>query len=424
MKMVPETLTSPQKALSPSTMFPTLRPGFIVFAILASIVMAEAKDYRLTLSSTTVDRAGQLVSFSLPKDAPRSPGLRDANGTPVTLQVDDRRVARFMVAWHPAGMSPVYTLTSISPTKTKGTGIAVSKEDGDLSIAVEGKTSLGYRMDREKLPRADIEPEYKRAGYLFPILSPSGKSVADDYPAQHVHHHGIWTPWTKTSFQGRAPDFWNMGAKTGTVEFVGLERTWQGPVFGGFSSRHRMVDLSAPSPVTALDETWEVSVYSVSGARVPVRLFDLTLVQTCATSDPLILPEYHYGGLGYRGPGAWIGPTNSQFLTSNGETDRVKAHASRATWICQYGVVDGGFSGVTLMGHPGNFRAPQPLRVHPKEPFVCFAPSQLGEWRIEPGKPYVARYRFVVADGAPDGALLEAYWQGYAQPAVATLAAK
>jgi hypothetical protein len=33
----------------------------------------------------------------------------------------------------------------------------------------------------------------------------------------------------------------------------------------------------------------------------------------------------------------------------------------------------------------------------------------------------VARYRFVVADGAPDAALLEAYWQGYAHPGEARL---
>ena len=71
-----------------------------------------------------------------------------------------------------------------------------------------------------------------------------------------------------------------------------------------------------------------------------------------------------------------------------------------------------------------NFRAPEPLRLHPKEPFVCFAPSQLGEWRIEPGRPHVARYRFVVTDGPADRALLEACWQAFAQPAVATVTAK
>jgi hypothetical protein len=54
-------------------------------------------------------------------------------------------------------------------------------------------------------------------------------------------------------------------------------------------------------------------------------------------------------------------------------------------------------------------------------PYFSFVPQLLGEFRIEPGTPYVARFRFIVADGEPDRAHLEAYWHGYATPAVATL---
>src|SRR5690606_2716899 len=35
----------------------------------------------------------------------------------------------------------------------------------------------------------------------------------------------------------------------------------------------------------------------------------------------------------------------------------------------------------------------------------CYAPQQAGAMSIEPGKPYVARYRIVVADGGPDAEL-------------------
>jgi hypothetical protein len=214
-----------------------------------------------------------------------------------------------------------------------------------------------------------------------------------------------------------------MGQLTGKVEFAALERTWSGPVHAGFVAKQRHLDLSAPTPVTALDETWEVTVYDVPGAAQPMRVFDLVLTQTCATDDPLILPEYHYGGLGFRGHDQWNGPNKAFFLTSEGETDRVKGHASRARWLHIGGHVDGALAGVGILGHPDNFRAPEPLRLHPKEPFVCFAPSQLGEWRIEPDRPHVARYRFVVTDGPADRALLEACWQAFAKPAVATVTA-
>ena len=69
------------------------------------------------------------------------------------------------------------------------------------------------------------------------------------------------------------------------------------------------------------------------------------------------------------------------------------------------------------MGHPENFRAPEPMRVHPTEPFFNFAPQQAGDFVLEPGKTYVARYRFVIHDGAPDKDLLDRIWAGYAQSA-------
>jgi hypothetical protein len=42
------------------------------------------------------------------------------------------------------------------------------------------------------------------------------------------------------------------------------------------------------------------------------------------------------------------------------------------------------------------------------------APPQLGEFEIEPGKPYVAKYRFVVSDGEPDAKDIDRMWGEYA----------
>ena len=56
------------------------------------------------------------------------------------------------------------------------------------------------------------------------------------------------------------------------------------------------------------------------------------------------------------------------------------------------------------------------MRLHPKEPFFCFAPSQVDDWKIEPGKPYVSKYRFIVSDGPPDKNVFDQLWQAYANP--------
>jgi hypothetical protein len=57
-------------------------------------------------------------------------------------------------------------------------------------------------------------------------------------------------------------------------------------------------------------------------------------------------------------------------------------------------------------------------------PYMSFVPQQLGDFAIEPGKPYVARFRFVATDGAPDRAKIDALWNGYALPAVVKIVAE
>lgn len=388
-------------------------------AVLGSVVLLtdiRVGDHRVTVAAAGVDRAAQLVAFPLPAGAPRPARLHDSAGRFLPLQLNADGTACFIVARQKAGEALRFTLTNGEAPATAD--VTVAPENGDLRVSIGRQPALHHRMDKERLPRAGIAAEFKRAGYLHPVFSPAGRVVTGDYPANHVHHHAVWSAWSKTEFQGRKPNFWEMAERTGTVEFAALDRTWNGPVHGGFAARQRVVDLSAPAPATVLDETWELTAYQVPGTVVPVHVFDLTITQACATDDPLVLPKYHYGGLGCRGPDGWEGRTGLVVLTANGETDRDKANLSRARWCYVGGDTGAGrIAGTAVLGHPDNFRAPQPVRVHPNMPFICFAPAQLGDWSIAPGRPYVARYRFVVTDGAPDPAFIEACWNGYARAA-------
>jgi hypothetical protein len=78
------------------------------------------------------------------------------------------------------------------------------------------------------------------------------------------------------------------------------------------------------------------------------------------------------------------------------------------------GEIDGATCGLAALSHPQNFRSPQPVRLHPNKPYFCFAPMVLGDFRIEAGKPYVSRYRFVAFDGQGDASELDAIWKAFA----------
>jgi hypothetical protein len=374
-----------------------------------------------------VDRIDAVVSFALP---PYVTGeslqlrLADADDGPtIPLQIDKDRRAWFVLDGLKAGEARQYTIEPTLDREERQQRVDVIGERDGLTLRALQRPVLRYQADRSEPPRPDIKPIFRRGGYLHPVRTPSGRIITDDYPPAHPHHHGIWAAWAKTVFQGRAPDFWGMGDGTGSVEFESLIDTWSGRVLAGFKASHRYVDLTAPTPTTVLTETWEVSLYGIglgattagSGSRMPYRVFDLVLTQDLVASSPLTLSEFLYGGVAFHGARSWDGPGGAQILTSEART-RANGDATPARWCYIGGVVNGANAGLAILGHPANVRAPQPARMYANEPFLNFAPTQAGRLDLIPGRPFVARYRFVTLDGPPDITLIERLWRDYAEP--------
>jgi len=372
---------------------------------------------RLRFHGGPVSRPFAIAEFRLPADgsAGRTWELQVA-GQRLAVQAGDGGRAWVVLPALGAGQTVEGQLTAATSRIRRPQ--AEAKTNGTrLELRLPGEPVGTYQMGGGELPRADVPEKFRRGGYLHPLLTPAGQQVTDDYPANHLHHHGVWSPWTKTKFEGRAPDFWNMGDRKGRVDFVALDGHWSGVVHAGFRARHRMVDMLSQPEKTALDEVWEVRLFNLGEAmNRRGHVLEITMTQTCATASALELPKYHYGGLGVRGNWAWNGADATRWLTSDGLTNRLTANETRGRWCWLGGLVDGQLAGLTVLGAPENFRAPQPMRVNPTEPFFCFAPSQLGDWAIEPGKPYVARYRLLITDGEPDRELIEQCWRDLAEP--------
>jgi len=379
------------------------------------------QQFSVTLSPADFDRAAQVIRFQLPLNAPHAAFLRDAANNLIPLQIEADNTATFFVPMQKAGEAPAYTFALLAPKPERDTVQAV-KEEGRLALTVEGKPAFYYQMALAQPPRAGIADKILRGAFLYPIFTPNGVQMSDTYPEDHPHDHGIWTAWASSQFQGRHVDFWNPHyAYGGTVEFVALDHLWSGAVDAGFESRHRSLDRTVTPPVDALDEKWRVSLYAAPG--VPARVFDLELFQTPATADPLLVLQYDYGGLGVRGSSQWQNKDNLTVLNSQGTTDRVKSNNEPARWFFMGGKIDGAPAGITVLDHPSNFRAPQPVRMNPTDPFFMYSVINEG-FTISQDQPYRASYRFLVQDGPPDAKFLEACWQGFAHPAVATVIVK
>ncbi len=368
--------------------------------------------YQIRVVAGDADRSGSIVTFPLP-DSLRagSWSLVAEDGSQLPVQVGQDGVASFVLGSLGKGQLAEYRLAKSGRSAIDGT--KVRHDGGRVHLSVAEREVLQYHAEKNALPRSGIDSLYHRSGYLHPVITPDGRVVTDDYPPNHIHHHGIWAAWTNTRFQGRRPDFWNMGRGTGRVEAVALEATWEGPVHAGLQATHHYVDMTPEEDVTALVERFAVRVYDTSD--LPYHLFDLVLEQWTATDSALVLPNHLYGGVGFRGRREWDGAEHTRFLTSEG-LDRSNGHATRARWCYIGGLIGGMPAGLAILGHPENREAPQPMRIHPTEPFFNYAPSQASEFAIEPGEPHILRYRIVVLDGDPDAALLDRLWDDYAHP--------
>lgn len=335
---------------------------------------------------------------------------------PVPAQVDAgaRRTLHWLVEASTGGSSRRFELAQ--GAAAVGAPLALRDTGERLTIGTEAQPLLGYQHGTMP-PPAGVDPAFARSGFIHPLRAPRGQVLTRVQPPDHYHHYGLWNPWTQVEFGGRTVDFWNLAKREGTVRFAQFASRAAGPVFGQFAAVHEHVVLQ-PSEQLALLELQTVRVYQPSD---DTYLVDLVIQLSCATDQPVRLLEYRYGGLGWRATEAWH-RGNSRVLTSEGRS-RAEADGSLARWCLVEGEVEGGHAGVVLMSHPANYNHPEPLRIWPEDAeggrgdlFANFSPTKNRDWRLEPGRTHLLRYRLLVYNGQLDAVRAEQAWRDYAHP--------
>lgn len=280
---------------------------------------------------------------------------------------------------------------------------SIDREVGDVSNASE-QPSLkdGDRLiatyQAGFVPSPDpAQPYMGRSGFVHPMVTPAGNIVTDGMPLDHIHQHALMFAWTSSRIEGVPVDFWNSGKRLGRIEHVEtIEATPDRIVV---ELKH--VNQTTTPESTAIRETWQLD-------RVPhptMNVIDLTSTQLCMLDHPITIAEYHYGGMCIRGSSEWA--ADKVTMRTNETSDRIAADHTRPRWAAMTGTVRGNACGIAAISHRENFRSPQPVRIHASMPYFCFAPMVLGEFKLEPGVPYVSRFRFVAFDGELDEPALE-----------------
>ncbi len=298
--------------------------------------------------------------------------------------------------------------------------VSISQDHKDKSLLMNNKPILSYRY-AVTYPPDSINPMYKRSGFIHPLYSPGGEVLSRIQAPDHYHHYGIWGPWTKTTIDGRAVDFWNLMAGQGTVQFAGFLSEAEGAVFSGFKALQQHIDFGAKGEdQVALNEILDVRAWNLGEV---VWMIDYTTSISSPLKNGIMLNAYRYGGgIGFRATEKWH-KGNCTVLTSDSKT-RTDADGSFAKWC----IVEGesaskeGRSGIIFMSHPSNRMHPEPMRVWPLDAnggrgdmYFEFVPIRHADWNLEPKKEYTLKYRMLVFDGKTDSATAEKYWNSFAK---------
>jgi hypothetical protein len=284
-------------------------------------------------------------------------------------------------------------------------------------LDVKNRDRTVFRYNKAPSSHPNYPPIQDRSAYIHPAFTPTGALITGDYSNFHPHHRGFFLAYTKTQVGNLHPDFWNIQGGSGKVHFDRLESSVEGPVTGRFVVHHRW---EAKGGGVVLRERWDVELFDIPGQ--PYWLFDLTSTQQ-ATSAPMELLPYRYGGMAYRGAEPFV-KGGIDVLTSDG-SGRRERDQKPARWVDLTGpIADGSkaFCGAMIADHPANPNHPTVARIHPLVlPFFSYVPSHDRQVTIGSESITVFRYRVLIHDGHPNGALDERVWRDFAHPPVAAL---
>ena len=412
----------------------------IIFSILLISIRVGGQEIvaaKFAVASGNAVRSGTPVSVSLEgvdyntdKGALRLYELKGKTRFEVACQLEAGNSPRLW--WIPEGETPANTIRKfilIKDSTFVAKNVIKTELNAKALIISQNKQKVMQYNVAEVFPPDTVSSVFRRSAFIHPLWSPSGNVMTRINAPDHMHHFGIWNPWTKTHFEGHSTDFWNLYEGQGTVRFGGFNSLISGPVYGGFKARQEHVDFQCKGgDKVAMNEVLDVRVWNVgSYGDAKVWLWDFTSTLNCASASPITLEAYRYGGgIGYRATDEW-NAKNSWVMTSEGKA-RKDADGTRARW-CDVGgqFATGGTSGILFMSHPSNREYPEPMRVWPENQnghgdlFFEFCPIRDKSWELKPGNDYVLKYRMLVYDGKIDPKIAERIWNDFSNPPVVSV---
>lgn len=275
----------------------------------------------------------------------------------------------------------------------------------------EGDTKvMFYQQERKAMPDGTAA----RSNYFHPLHDLDGRVITEDFPADHIHHRGIFTAWHQVLIAGKTvqdqwvnrDSFWPVqDAQTSadaTSASLGLRVFWESPLFTDAKGARRPF----------VEET---SVTRVHKAEGDIRRIDFHQRFTALVDGVAIGGSNDAKGYGGFSPRV-VMPKDIVFTGERGVVTPIENAVDASRWMDISGSYGpSGKSGVTILTHPSTTGFPQRwiLRARNSMQNAVYPGQQ--PVAIPRDQPVILRYRVVLHRGELTSARIGELQAAYAK---------
>jgi len=261
--------------------------------------------------------------------------------------------------------------------------------DGRLELSEGGKPALVYNYGPQLKEGA---PENRRrCCYIFPVYSPAGVSMLDDFPKDHWHHRGLFWAWPIVEVGGKRYDIW--------MQLTAKPRSAKTPTVSASGKQARL----------EAENFWEADGKDIVRENVRLTVLpahgnsrDMDVVLTWeALHDPVTLAGSPEHGKSYGGFSARFAPREGTIVRADGEVLTKDEDRNPRKWAELEGVYGGKRVVLRIAPDEKDPGAPYQWCLRSYGFVGASFPGrtdQVESYTLEPGKPLTLRFRVSVSD--------------------------
>jgi len=275
------------------------------------------------------------------------------------------------------------------PAFTQGPFAWKDSGDGRVELLEGGKTALVYNYGPQLKPGA---PENRRrCCYVFPVYTPAGVSLLDDFPKDHYHHRGLFWSWPIVETAGKQYDIW--------MNFTAKHRSAKTPA----------VRSDSKEALLEAENFWEAEGKDIVRERVRLRVLptqglsrelDVELTWE-ALGSPVTLQGSAEKGKSYGGLSARFAPREGTIVRADDEVLKRDEDLNPRRWAELEAVYGGKRALLRITPDEKNPGAPHQWCLRAYGFIGASFPGRtatVDRYTLEPAKPLTLRFRVRVSD--------------------------